>query len=118
MAYNEQLNDRLRERMAQVSKKVEEKFMFGGVCYMVDGKMCVGIVKDDLMCRIGPDEYEAALEKTGCREMVFTGKPMKGYVFVVPDGLKTKKDLDYWVNLSLAFNDQAKSSKKTKKTRA
>jgi TfoX/Sxy family transcriptional regulator of competence genes len=120
MAFNEKLNDRLREALAGVPKKIEEKYMFGGVCYMVNGKMCIGIVKDELMCRIGPGAYEAALEKPGCHEMVFTGKPMKGYVYVSEEGMKTKKDLDYWVNLSLKFNDEAKSSKKkttSKKTK-
>ncbi|MCE3226967.1 MAG: TfoX/Sxy family protein [Bacteroidetes bacterium] len=119
MAFDEKLNDRLREALADVPKKIEEKHMFGGVCYMVNGKMCVGIVKDELMCRIGPNAYEAALKKPGCHEMIFTGKPMKGYVFVNEEGMKTKKDLEYWVNLSLKFNDEAKSSKKTpaKKTK-
>lgn len=62
MSYNEKLADRIRVRLAEVPK-VEEKFMFGGVCFMVKGKMCIGIVKDEMMCRIGPDAYETALEK-------------------------------------------------------
>lgn len=114
MAYNEKLSNRLREALAS-QKKVEEKEMFGGICYMLNGKMCVGVVKDEVMCRIGPDKYEEALEKPGCREMIFTGKPMKGYVFVNEDGLKSKKQLDYWVGLCVAFNAEAKSSKKPAK---
>jgi TfoX/Sxy family transcriptional regulator of competence genes len=114
MAFDEKLNDRIREALANI-KKVEEKHMFGGTCYMVNGKMCVGVVKDEMMCRIDHDIYEEALEKPGCREMVFTGKPMKGYVFVGADGMKTKKQFDYWINLCLEFNKKAKASKKKTK---
>lgn len=114
MAYNEKLADRIRERLADIPK-VEEKFMFGGVCYMLNDKMCVGVVKDEMMCRIDPDLYEQALEKHGCREMVFTHKPMKGYVFVSEEGMQTQKEFDYWINLCLDFNSKAKSSKKKKK---
>ena len=97
--------------------KVEEKHMFGESCYMVNGKMCIGVVKEEMMCRIGPDVYEEALEKKGCREMVFTGKPMKGYVFVSEEGFKSKKDLDYWIGLCLAFNKEAKATPRKKKSR-
>jgi TfoX/Sxy family transcriptional regulator of competence genes len=113
MAYNEKLNDRIREAMANLPK-VEEKHMFGGTCYMLNGKMCVGVVKDEMMCRINPELYEEALQKLGCREMVFTGKPMKGYVFVSEEGLKTQKQFTYWINLCLEFNSEAKSSKRKK----
>lgn len=114
MAYNEKLNDKVREAIAAF-ENVEEKSMFGGTCFMLNGKMCVGVVGDELMCRIGPGAYHDALERPGCREMVFTGKPMNGYVFVGEAGLRTKKDLDYWIGLCVAFNEYAKSSKKTKK---
>jgi TfoX/Sxy family transcriptional regulator of competence genes len=114
MAYNEKLNDRIREAVAHLPK-VEEKHMFGGTCFMVDGKMCIGVVKDEMMCRIDPEIYEAALGKKGCREMVFTGRPMKGYVFVDETGLKTKKEFEYWIGLCLDFNSKAKATKKKKK---
>ncbi len=113
MAYNEQLNNRIREALMHLPN-VEEKYMFGGVCYMVDGKMCIGIAGDEMMCRIGPDRYEESLERNGCREMVFTGKPMKGYVFVSEEGMKTKKDFQHWIDLCLHFNKQVKASKKKK----
>jgi TfoX/Sxy family transcriptional regulator of competence genes len=116
MAYNENLADRIRLRLAEVPT-VQEKFMFGGVCFMVKGKMCIGIVKDEMMCRIDPDVYRAALEKKGCREMVFTGKPMKGYVYISDEGMKSKKDFDYWINLCLEFNSKAKASKKKSKSK-
>ena len=116
MAFDEKLSDRIRQALLKIPK-VEEKFMFGGVCYMVNGKMCVGVSKDEMMCRIDPEKYEEALEKPGCREMVFTGRPMKGYVFVNKEGLKTSKQFDYWINLCLDFNSKAKASKKKKAKR-
>jgi TfoX/Sxy family transcriptional regulator of competence genes len=113
MAFNEKLADRIRESLVN-EKQVEEKNMFGGVCFMVNGKMCVGVVKDEMMCRIDPEMDETVLEKAGCRRMDFTGKPMKGYVFISSEGMKTKKAFDYWINLCLDFNSTAKASKKKK----
>lgn len=113
MAYNEKLTDRVREALTN-QKAVEEKKMMGGLTFMVNGKMCVGILKDELMVRIDPEVYEMALQKKGCREMNFTGKPMKGFVFISPEGTSSKKDLDYWIDLALDFNKKAKASKKKK----
>ena len=79
---------------------------------MVDDKMCVGIVKNNFMARIDPEIYEQAMSKRGCREMDFTGRTMKGFVFVEPEGIDMDEDLDYWVQLCLDFNPKAKSSKK------
>ena len=84
----------------------------GGLTFMVNGKMCVGVVRDDLMVRLAPEVYEAALERPGCREMDFTGKPMRGFVFVGPEGLRTEEQLEYWLELALTFNNAAKASKK------
>jgi TfoX/Sxy family transcriptional regulator of competence genes len=113
------LSDRIRETLAEGPHPVEEKRMFGGVCYMVNDKMCLGVVQDEMMCRIGPDHYETALEQPGCREMMFTGKPMKGYVFVAPEALRSKEEFDYWINKCLAFNVLAKSTKaRNSKTKA
>jgi TfoX/Sxy family transcriptional regulator of competence genes len=114
MAFNETLSNRIRIELADVPR-VEEKLMFGGICFMVNDKMCIGVAEDEMMCRIGPDAYEDALEKNGVREMVFTGRPMVGYVFVDNSVLASKKDLRYWVDLCLKFNVHAKSSKKAKK---
>jgi len=116
MAYNEKLGDRVREALVDLPN-VEEKMMFGGICFMVNGKMCMGVVTDELMCRIDPLRESEALERIGCRPMDFTGRPMKGYVFVTEEGLKGKKAFKYWINLSLDFNDRAKASKKPKKKR-
>lgn len=114
MAYNEKLSDRIREALVKIPK-MEEKHMFGGVCYMVNYKMCIGVVKDEMMCRIDPARMEEALSRPGCRQMDFSGKPMKGYVFVDGTGMKSKADFDYWIRLCLDFNKSAKSSKKAKK---
>lgn len=113
MAYNEQLADRIREIFADLPQ-VEEKEMMGGWVVMYNGKMCVGIIKDELMCRIDPELHEALLEKVGCHPMDFTGRSMKGYVLVDEQGRKTQKDFDYWIDLALDFNTKAKASKKRK----
>src|ERR1041385_4168198 len=113
MAYSEKLADRIRERMAELSN-VEEKEMMGGLTFMYNGKMCVGIIKDELMCRIDPELHEQSVEKKGCRTMDFTKRPMKGYVMVDESGMKNKKEFNYWIDLALDFNKKAKSSKKKK----
>ena len=114
MAYNEKLADRVRERFAELVN-VEEKPMMGGLTFMYNGKMCVGIIKDELMCRIEPALHDEAIEKHGCRTMDFTKRPMKGYIMIEEAGMKSKKDFDYWVDLALNFNKKAKSSKKVYK---
>lgn len=113
MAYSEKLANRIRESLSHI-KKIEEKAMFGGVCFMVNDKMCIGVNLDEIMCRIDPDKEDEALAHSGARPMDFTGRPMKGYVFVHQDAIKKKSELDYWINLCLEFNPKAKSSKKKK----
>jgi TfoX/Sxy family transcriptional regulator of competence genes len=114
MAYNEKLADRTREIIALTHKITEEKKMFGGLCFMVNDKMCVGVEKERLMVRLNPDLTEEVLEKDGCKPMDFTGKVMKGYVFVDISSLNTKKKLEYWIQLALEYNSIAKASKKKK----
>ena len=114
MAYDEKLADRIRELIAETHTNIEEKKMFGGLCFMVNDKMCVGVEKERLMLRIDPSKYEAVLEKEGCKPMDFTGKVMKGFVFVDTAALRTKKQLQYWINLALEYNEIARSSKKKK----
>ena len=111
MAYDEKLANRIRELLLN-KRSVEEKKMMGGLTFMVNNKMCVGILKDDLIARIDPEVYESALERRGCREMDFTGRPMKGFVFIDPEGTKSKKDLEFWIKLALDYNKRAKASKK------
>lgn len=111
MAYSEQLAEKVRKALAR-QPKVEEKKMMGGLTFMVSGKMCVGVLKDDLMVRIDPEVYENALKRKGAREMNFTGRPMNGFIFVGPSGTGHKKGLDSWVGLALDFNKKARASKK------
>lgn len=114
MAYNEKLADRVREIISLTHKNVEEKKMFGGLCFMVNDKMCVGVEKERIMVRLDPMVYDEVMEKEGCKPMDFTGKVMKGYVFVDAAVLNTNKKLDYWVQLALDYNKKAKASKKKK----
>ncbi|NOT50325.1 MAG: TfoX/Sxy family protein [Chitinophagaceae bacterium] len=112
MAFDEKLADRVREIISETHKISEEKRMFGGLCFMINDKMCVGVEKARLMIRLDPAKYEEVIEKEGCQPMDFTGKVMKGFVFVDADVLTTKKKLDYWVQLALEYNKIAKASKK------
>jgi TfoX/Sxy family transcriptional regulator of competence genes len=115
MAYNEKLANMTREIIAMTHSNVTEKAMFGGLCFMVNEKMCVGVEKERLMIRLDPTIYEEVLEKEGCRPMDFTGRIMKGYVFVDAAVLTTRKKLDYWIQLALVYNKIAKLGTKKKK---
>ena len=112
MAYDEFLADRIKTILDRKHKEFEEKKMMGGLCYLVNEKMCLGIVRNSLMARIDPDFQNEALMRQGCREMDFTHKPMKGYVFIDPEGTDSDSDLEFWIDKSLEFNPKAKSSKK------
>ena len=114
MAYNEKLTAKIRDALAQVPN-VEEKKMFRGVTFMVNDKMCITAGDNKIMCRIDPSVHEQALKRKGCETVKMKGREYKGFVYVSEEGIKTKKDLDYWVQLSLEFNKRAKSSKKKKK---
>lgn len=89
--------------------------MFGGLAFMVNGKMCINVGKDRLMCRIDPALHENALKRKGCRTVIMKGREYKGFVYVNDEGLKTKEDFDYWIELALDYNEQAKASTKKKK---
>lgn len=118
MPYDEFLADRIKRVFKDKSVAFEAKKMMGGLCFMVDGKMCCGIHIDKkygdslLMARIGEEAYETAIKNEACLPMDFTGRPMKGYVFVTPQGFDLDKDLAHWLKLCIDFNPLAKSSKK------
>ena len=112
MPYDTALADRVVKMFDAGGVRFEEKLMFGGVCFMVENKMCVGVVKDELMARIDPAQHEEALHERGCRPMDFTGRSMKGFVFIEPDALASAKALQYWVHRALEFNPRAKASRK------
>lgn len=121
MAYDEFLADRVRLGLNDKNVVYRELKMMGGLCFMVDEKMLCGVLTNKkngenlLMARIGEEAYEKELERSECLEMDFTGRPMKGYTFVTPEGFDTDEDLYYWIDLCLVFNPFAKSSKKKKK---
>ncbi|MCB0706772.1 MAG: TfoX/Sxy family protein [Saprospiraceae bacterium] len=109
MAYSEFLADRVRERL-NGKGLVEEKKMMGGLIFMVNEKMCLGVDmdkqknEDRLMVRVGKLPYEQLLNQKGSREMNFTGKPMRGFLFIEPEGFDSESDLDFWVERALEFN--------------
>lgn len=123
MAYYTYLADRIRQQLKEKHIFFEELSMMGGLCFKVDCKMLCGIHFDKkfgdnlLMARVGEAVYKAELEKPNCLPMDFTGRPMKGYIFVTPDGFDTDEELFYWIDLCLAFNPLAKASKPKKKTK-
>jgi hypothetical protein len=112
MAYNEYLQERIDSILNDKHIVFEAKKMMGGLCYMIDNKMCLGIIKDDLMARVGPDRYQSLVSKPGARPMDFTKRPMKGYLYVAPEGVDFDRDLEFWIQQCLDFNPEAKASKK------
>jgi hypothetical protein len=101
MAYDEGLAQRIREMLG--TARVTEKKMFGGLAFLSRGHMFVGIVGDTLMARIGLESYAEVLRQPHVREMDFTGRPMKGYVFVNPPGIERDDDLERWIVASRSF---------------
>ena len=99
MAYDEQLAERIRRSFKKARVRFEEKRMMGGLCFMVEGKMCVGVDKSRLMARIDPAAYESALGKKGCVPMDFTGRPMRNMVYVDTPGLRGRA-LRTWVEMA------------------
>lgn len=111
MAYSEDLADRVRLLLTKLTN-VKEVRMFGGLCFMVNEKMCIGIMQDTLMCRVDPVRMDDLLELGHCKLMEFTGRPMKGFLIVDHTGIETQNQLKTWVDLCLEFNPKAKASKK------
>lgn len=109
MAYSEYVVERVRNSLIG-ARVLEEKKMMGGYLFMVNGKMCIGVdtdkntQQDRLMVRVGKLNYEELLEKEGSRKMDFTGRPMRGFLFIYPEGFVTEDDLDFWIRKALEFN--------------
>lgn len=125
MAYDEFLADRMKKALKEAGSTFEVRNMMGGLCFMVDDKMCCGILYDKkkeadvIMARVGEEASGDLIDNEKCHPMDFTGRPMKGYVFVTPNGFDSDDDLTFWVQKCLDFNPLAKKSapkkKKTKK---
>ena len=102
MAYDQGLAERIRGVLRD-TPGVTEKSMFGGLAFLVRGHMCVGIVRDDLMVRVGADAHDRMVKAPHARVMDFTGRPMKGFLYVAADGYESDPDLHHWVAHALAF---------------
>jgi len=102
MSYEEKLAFRVSESLEGI-KGITKKKMFGGLCFLLNGNMLYGIAKGKLVARIGPETYESSLKQKYARPMDFTGKPLRGMVYVLPDGIKTKSSLKKWMDKSLDF---------------
>ena len=113
MAVNQQLFDRVSEALLDLLV-VEEKKMFGGICFLVDDKLCICVKNDEILCRIDPKDFEEVLEREGVRPMRQSNRTAKGYVYVHADVIKTQQAFDYWINRALTYNKIAKASKKKK----
>ena len=102
MAYDVALVKRI-EALLRRRKGVRQQAMFGGICFMVNGHTCCGVERNRLMVRVGPEAYEAALARPHAKPMDFTGRPMRGFIFVQPEGLRGEKALKSWLDLSLRY---------------
>ena len=111
MAYDGKLADRIRKAL-KGRRAITEKAMFGGISFLLDGKMFIGVLKNDIVARVNPEESDVLLKKAGVRPMDFTGRPMKGFLYIDPKGYKTAAQLKDWVNRTLAFVSSFPTKKK------
>ena len=102
MAYDEKVADRVRA-LLRGRRGISEKKMFGGICFLHRGNMCCGVTNEDFMVRVGAEAYEEVLARKHAREMDFTGRPLKGMVYVSKPGIRTKRQLEAWVDRGLSF---------------
>jgi TfoX/Sxy family transcriptional regulator of competence genes len=102
MAYDEGLADRVRNAVASKGN-ISERRMFGGLCLMLNGNMFAGVMQDELMLRVGPERFEAALARPGARPMDFTGRSMAGYIYVAAPALTQTASLTSWLDEALGF---------------
>lgn len=102
MAYSKTLADRIRRRLAR-RKNIEEKKMFGGIGFLFNGNMCVGVWKDSLIVRVGPKTYEETLREPFVNEFAITGRPMTGWVLIAPEGIENDDQLQQWIGRALKF---------------
>lgn len=114
MPYNELLASRITNLLKSQKGAIEKK-MFGGIAFMLKDKMFCGVVKDDLMVRVLEDKYEDALKKPHARVMDFTGRPMRGFLFIASEGIKSDKQLNTWLDVGIEFAIKSQPKKKKKK---
>ncbi len=102
MAYSEKLADRIRKMLAR-HKAVAERKMFGGLCFLLQGNMCCGVESTRLVVRVGPERSGQLLRKRHVRPMDFTGKPLRGFIYVMPEGIKSRQALEAWVAFGVQY---------------
>jgi TfoX/Sxy family transcriptional regulator of competence genes len=102
MAFDETLAERIRQRLAR-RKNIDERKMFGGIGFMLNGNMLVGVWKDSLIVRIGTEEGDEVLKAPHVKEFDITGKPMKGWLLVAPAGIESDDELSGWIQLAVKF---------------
>ena len=102
MAYSEALARRIRQQLKR-NRNVDEKKMFGGVCQFLNGNICVGVWQDSLVARVGPEQFTDALQQPHVGEFDVTGRPMKGWVLVAPEGIDVDSQLKDWIQRALKF---------------
>lgn len=102
MAYDQGLAQRMREELDQIPN-LSERQMFGGIGFMVNGNMACGVNKEEMIVRVGPENYDQALKKPHTRVFDFTGRPMKGWVMIAPEGYESDEDLKYWIEQGVSF---------------
>src|SRR5215813_7200011 len=102
MAYDETIASRVRRILSPIAG-FSEKRMFGGLCFLVHGNMCCGVLKDQLVLRVEPDRADELLSRPDTRPMDFTGRPMKGFLFIEAEGLDTDERLEDWVSMAVSF---------------
>lgn len=119
MAFDTALADRIRIYLANIPDlEVEEKKMFGGLAFLVNGKMCVNVSGERLMCRFDPQLQQQMEAKAGYEPMIMRGKRLTGYCYVESEGFATKKEFDYWMKVCLSFNEKSKRKNKNQETRS
>lgn len=117
MAYSTKLAERIRTYLDSIPKiKVEEKEMFKGLAFLVNGKMCINVSGENLMCRYDPVLDDEVAERAGFQPMIMKGKQLRGYCYVSEEGYKSKANFEYWLKLCLDFNGKARASKRKKTT--
>lgn len=102
MPFDEQLAERVR-KVLKSQKGLSEKKMFGGICFLIYGNMCCGVEKFNLMVRVGSDKYEKLLKMAHVRPMDFTGRPLKGFIYIDPKGLQSSSQLKKWLTHGINF---------------
>ena len=113
MAHNQKIADRVNKYLINFPQlNIEKKKMFGGLAFLINGKMCVNVSGDNLMCRFDPKLDKEISNKKGFKPVIMRGKTLNGYCYVGQKGFKSKKDFEYWIDICLDYNSKAKSSKK------